>query len=340
MPEHRSNGSGRFGVSDVGVVAIGRNEGERLQRCIRSLPAQLGAVVYVDSGSTDGSVEFAREHGAEVVALDMSVPFTAARARNAGVERLRQVRPELALVQFVDGDCELDELWIPAALESLAAHPKVAVVCGRRREIAPRDTLYNQLCDMEWDTPIGDAEACGGDALMRLAALAEVGGYDGSMIAGEEPELCLRLRRAGHRVLRIDHEMTRHDAQMTRLSQWWTRNVRAGHAYAEGYHRYGGDSERYNERAVLSNIAWGIGLPTTSLFLALPTLGTSLWLLGLFGVLYKRVYAHRLAHGDSASDAALCARYTALGKFPQAQGWLQFHYRRLTGQQNTLIEYK
>ncbi len=322
------------------MIAIGRNEGERLKRCMRSLPADLGLVVYVDSGSTDGSVQFAQEHGAEVVGLDMSRPFSAARARNAGVERLRQRRPELELVQFIDGDCELDPGWLDSGLRELEADAATAVVCGRRRELSPRQTPYNQLCDMEWDTPIGEASACGGDALMRLAALREVGGYDETLIAGEEPELCLRLRRAGHRIQRIDHEMTRHDAQITRFSQWWLRNVRAGHAYAEGYHRHGDGPEHFNERAVRSNVAWGLAVPAASLALSGPTLGGSLLLFGLYGVLYRRVLADCKARGAAASDAALYARYTTLGKIAQAQGFLQFHHRRLTRGDRKLIEYK
>lgn len=339
-PTQPSSADGTHTPADVGVVAIGRNEGERLKRCIASLPSTIGLCVYVDSGSTDGSVEFAREQGAEVVELDMSIPFTAARARNAGVARLRQVRPELSMVQFVDGDCELDAGWIGAAARVLDGDPTTAVVCGRRRELDPHASEYNQLCDMEWNTPIGEAEACGGDALVRLSALEQVGGYDETLIAGEEPEMCLRLRRAGHRIQRIDHEMTRHDAHMTSFSQWWLRNVRAGHAYAEGHHRHGAGQERYNARAVRSNVAWGLALPLASVGLSGPTLGASLALLGLYRVLYKRVLADRIARGDSPEDAALYARYTTLGKLPQAQGFLQYHHRRLTGGDRKLIEYK
>jgi GT2 family glycosyltransferase len=338
--DHPSDAARHQTPAGVGVVAIGRNEGERLRRCIGSLPADIGVVVYVDSGSTDGSVEFAREHGAEVVELDMSRPFTAARARNAGVERLQCVRPDVPWVQFIDGDCELADGWLDAALEVLATDPGVAVVCGRRRELSPHETPYNQLCDMEWDTPVGEAEACGGDALVRLAALHEVGGYDETLIAGEEPEMCLRLRRAGYHIQRIDHEMTRHDAHMTRFSQWWLRNVRAGHAYAEGYHRHGRGPEAYNARAVRSNVAWGLALPVLSLGLSAPTFGGSFALLGLYRVLYRRVLRDRIARGDSPRQAALYARFTTLGKIPQAQGFLQFHHRRLTDGERKLIEYK
>src|SRR3990170_3982962 len=94
-------------TSRLGIVAIGRNEGERLRACLRSVVGDNRVVVYVDSGSTDGSVEMARSMGAEVVELDLATPFTAARARNEGFHRLEQLNPNVAFVQFVDGDCEV-----------------------------------------------------------------------------------------------------------------------------------------------------------------------------------------------------------------------------------------
>src|SRR5207248_7579001 len=123
--------------------------------------------------------------------------------------------------------------WLERAEQELKVRPEVAVVCGRRRERFPEGSVYNRLCDMEWDTPVGEAESCGGDAMMRVKAVRATGGYRAALIAGEEPELCLRLREAGWKVLRLDAEMTLHDAAMTRFGQWWKRAVRAGHAFAE-----------------------------------------------------------------------------------------------------------
>ncbi len=221
-------------ASGIGVVVIGRNEGQRLEHCLRSLLKGTDKVMYVDSGSTDGSLHLARSLGVEVLALDLGTPFTAARARNEGFFALQRRLPSMQLVQFVDGDCEVDSGWLPAAQAFLDDHPDVAVVCGRRRERFPQRSVYNLLCDLEWDTPIGEAKACGGDALMRVDAFAAVGGFRPELIAGEEPELCVRLRAKGWKVWRLDAEMTLHDAAMTRFSQWWRRSLRAGHAYAEG----------------------------------------------------------------------------------------------------------
>lgn len=191
-------------MSQIGVVAIGRNEGERLRRCLNSVADRGLVLVYVDSGSGDGSIELARGLGVEVVELDLSRPFSAARARNEGLERLLEVAPSVQYVQFVDGDCEIVDGWVDRARRELDERPEAAVVCGRRRERYPEQSVYNHLADLEWDTPIGEAKACGGDALMRVAALRQAGAYNPELIAGEEPELCVRLRQKGWRIFRVD----------------------------------------------------------------------------------------------------------------------------------------
>jgi hypothetical protein len=112
---------------------------------------------YVDSQSTNNSVKNARAASAKVVALDMSIPFSVARARNAGLEHLKAGHTDVRFVQFIDGDCELDAGWLRTALSMIEEHDHVASVCGRRRERSPESSLYNLVCDLEWDTPIGEA---------------------------------------------------------------------------------------------------------------------------------------------------------------------------------------
>ncbi len=315
----------------IDAVVIGRNEGARLIACLDSLSGQVRRIVYVDSGSSDGSVAAARARGAEVVELDLARPFTAARARNAGLTRLGAAKGEDALVQMVDGDCSLDPDWLRRAARFLQENPRVAVVCGRRRERHPDASLYNRLCDIEWDTPPGEALACGGDALMRRAALDAVGGYRETLIAGEEPELCLRLRREGWAVWRLEAEMTLHDAQMTRFSQWWRRSRRAGHAFAEGAYLHGAAPERHWVRETRRALLWGAVLP---LFLLafLPLFPTGAALVALVYLLQALRLARR--------DGILRAGFSLLGKLAEAQGVLEFHLNRLAGRNRGLIEYK
>ena len=317
------------GAGEIGAVAIGRNEGARLVRCLAALIPATDRVVYVDSGSTDGSVAAARAAGAEVVELDVSLPFTAARARNAGLDRLRAGGMP-RFVQFIDGDCEIREGWIPAARAFLDAHMDVAVVCGRRRERHPEATIWNRLIDREWDTPVGEAKACGGDSLMRSEALEAVGGFDPTLIAGEEPELCVRLRAAGWRVFRLDAEMTLHDAGMTRPGQWWRRTARAGHAAAEGMAMHGAPPERHGVDKTRRALLWGAALPAAALLPAF------FWPWSLLLLLAYPAQIARLAR----REGGLRATFLTLGKIPEAQGAIGYGLGRLTGRRGRIIEYK
>jgi GT2 family glycosyltransferase len=328
-------------LHSTGAVAIGRNEGERLARCLASLQPLTPRLVYVDSGSRDNSLQLARSYGAEIVQLDSSQGFTAGRARNAGLRRLRELHPHLEYVQFVDGDCEVVAGWLEAAHRALAEDPRVAVVCGRRRERYPERSLYNRLCDMEWNTPVGIARSCGGDALMRIEALAEVGGFDARVIAGEEPEMCVRLRHRGWIIRRLDHEMTLHDAAMTRLGQWMKRHQRAGHAFAQGVALHGGAPERHGVRASLSIWFWALIWPVFAVALVA--------LVGPIGFLALLVYpfqamkiaaGRRARFGDPWAHCLLYGFACVLCKWPQWTGQLRFGFDQLRGRRAEIIEYK
>jgi GT2 family glycosyltransferase len=337
-------------MNPPGIVIIGRNEGERLRRCLDSVLG-CGAVVYVDSGSTDDSVAMARSKGVEVVELDLSRPFTAARARNEGFARLEAIDPGVRLVQFVDGDCEVAAGWLDQAVRVLEAHPELGVVCGRRRERFPDRTAYNRLADIEWDTPIGEAKYCGGDAMIRADAFRQVGAYDPALIAGEDPDLCVRLRRAGWSILRIDAEMTRHDIAMTRFGQWWRRSVRAGYAYAEGAARHGASPERHWVHELRHVAIWGIALPLAVVGLAVvglvgPTGGRgaapvlAAALAAAYPLKVARIALRRQRAGLRRGDAWLYGAACVLGHFAHAVGATRYWSGRVLGQSRTLIEYK
>ena len=330
----------RLPLTGIGIVVIGRNEGDRLRRCLLSLVGRGLLVVYVDSGSTDGSVALARALGAEVVDLDLSIPFTAARARNAGVERLLQIDPNARFVQFVDGDCEIIDGWLERAVEELESRPDVAVVCGRLRERFPERSVYNRLADIEWDTPIGETKACGGIALMQVAPFRQAGGFDPAIVAGEEGELCLRLRRRGWKVVHLGAEMALHDMAMTRFVQWWRRALRSGHAYAEGCARHGRSPDRHCVPEARSIAFWGGFVPLLAAAAAWPTRGASLVLLAVYLLLTRQISRGARARGLSPRNAQLYARFCVLAKFPQALGMTRYWLGRLVGIGSRRVERK
>lgn len=328
-------------MNSVAAVVIGRNEGNRLKKCLLSVLGKVKTVIYVDSGSNDGSVELAADLGANVVELDLSIPFTAARARNAGFEYLQQIEPSVKFVQFVDGDCLIVEGWLEQAAEVFNEQPEVVAVCGRRREEFPHKSVYNRLCDIEWDTPVGKTKSCGGDAMMQVTALKQVGGFNPTLIAGEEPELCVRLRQAGGKIMRIDADMTLHDAQIMHFKQWWKRSVRNGHAYAEGAWLHGKPPEKHWVKESRRIWVWGLIFPLMTV-IASCFFGkiSIIFLIAAYSILFSRVYKYAKKREISDSDALFYGLFCVLDKFPQLIGQFQFHLSRLSGKKSTIVEYK
>lgn len=327
-------------MNDLGIVAIGRNEGDRLHRCLASVVGRGRKVVYVDSNSTDGSPELARSLGAEVVVLDASRPICVPRARNEGFERLCELNPDLRFVQFIDGDCEVVDGWIERGHQILEKRPDVALVTGRRRERFPEQTIYNRLADLDWDTPVGEIDTSHGDIMIRVDAFRQIGGFDPEVFVAEDFELCIRLREKGWILLRIDAEMTLHDMAMTQFRQWWRRCIRTGYGYAEGMRMHGKPPERFFVRDVRSILLWGALLPFLIVVLAWPTRGASFSLLSGYLFLYWRIWRYGVHREWSASTARLFSIFCVLAKFPMLIGLIFYWVSRITRGPKPLIEYK
>jgi GT2 family glycosyltransferase len=325
----------------IGVVLIGRNEGQRLVRALDSVIGGGSPVVYVDSGSTDDSCDAARTRGAIVEDLDMSRPFTAARARNAGFERLLREHPSTELVLFIDGDCEVLPGFVDAAVGELDADPELVAVCGWRRERYPDRTIYNQLCDVEWRWgALGTISCFGGDVLVRAAAVRAIGGYDAGIIAGEDEEIGIRLRQHGGRLLRIDVDSTLHDADMRSIKQWWQRAKRCGHAYAQVSEMHGAPPERKFVDQRRRSILWGAVAPGAALALTLPTLGLSWIAFGRYPVVAAKVARTARARGFSWRESVAWGLSCAFSPFPEAFGVAKFHLDRMRNKRPQIIEYK
>jgi glycosyltransferase involved in cell wall biosynthesis len=321
--------------NNIGVVIIGRNEGQRLVNCLNSVNPKTNVVVYVDSNSSDNSVENASNAGADVINLDMSKPFSAARARNTGWKVLLQHYPAIEYIQFIDGDCELKPEWLKNAFEFLSQNESYAIACGRRRERYPGATLYNQFCDDEWDTPIGEALACGGDALIRKKCLIEVNGYKDFFIAGEEPEMCYRLRQNNWKICRLDREMTLHDANITRFSQWWKRANRSGFAFALSAKEHGRGKEKFGVRRAIRPLIW-TGLLVSILLLSIMN-PLVLFALLLFPLQIIKMF---LKQKDKSLYGFKSCAFLMISKLPEALGVLELMMKTFKKQDYTIIEYK
>ena len=319
----------------VGFVVIGRNEGERLEQSLRTLRAVSDQVVYVDSGSTDGSVHLACDLGAIAIELDDSAPHTAARGRNAGFREARERFPACEYVQFIDGDCILEPGWLESATDFLDSNLKAAVACGRRIEAHPDESFYNRLIDEEWNTPIGRSDYSGGDALVRVSAFEQIGGFRPELKAGEEPEMTTRLRAAGWEIWRIDAPMTVHDARIHRFGQWWTRSVRGGYGYAEVWSTTGQLPRRVFDAQLRRAFFWTLGLPLVVMVVAL-IVREPLLLLALpaiYGAQILRIAVRRGLSFRSVQSAAMIL----LAKLPESIGALSYF---LGQKSNRLADYK
>jgi len=326
---------------NVAIVAIGRNEGERLKSCLRSVANRARTVVYVDSGSVDGSPQYAASMNCHVVELDPSQPFSAARARNEGFACLMEHAPDVPFVQFVDGDCDLVEGWLEHGVSALTERPDVGIVCGHVRELYPEATVYNKLCDLGWLQTPGEVLSSGGRFMIRAEVFRAVGGFRPEIIAAEDDEFCVRVRRYGCKILYLDAEMARHDIAMTRFGEWWRRTKRTGHAFAQVAALYGRSEERYFVRDCRRIWIWGLILPVLAICLAPFTYGFSLLVLFFaYALQFARIYTRGRKRGWQTGDALIYSLFSVLFRFPALLGLLEYHWRHLRGHAFTIIEYK
>lgn len=330
-------------AKDMAAVVIGRNEGKHLTSSLSSVRAAGLPLVYVDSGSSDGSASLARKLGVPTLDLDRTRPFSAGRARNEGLKEAAHRWPDIRYVLFLDGDSELEPAFPAGARRMMEDNPDCAIVTGHLSERAPDASVYNRLCAMEWKSPAGKIEdfgALGGIMAARISAVRSVGGFNEQVIAGEDSELGRRLALAGHCVVKIDAPMATHDARMLRFSEWWKRSVRAGHSFAQRYFLAGQTSLRDCRRELKSAILWGFLFPLVILGLLWPTRGLSLLLLiAGYALLAWRVYRYYMSSGASRSDAILATRFMLYSKFANFLGVLTFCLNWLRGSFH-IIEYK
>ena len=329
---------------DIGIVVIGRNEGERLRHCLESVCSSGNHVVYVDSGSTDKSVLIAKDMNVDVLELDCLKPFSAARARNEGFEQLSKQYPLIQYIQFIDGDCTLEPLWLEAGVKELFLNKNCAAVVGHLRELHPDQSIYNRLCSLEWKlAPVGDltkSGGLGGISMMRVSIFQQLGGFNPKVIAGEEPELAGRMARKGFQITKVDHAMAKHDAEMHRFSQWWKRTVRSGHAISQRVYINASTTLSDGVRERNSVWWWGGILPLFCLILVTLTNGFSLlMLLVAYLILGVRVYLYYRKRDDNHSDALLYSFFIVLAKIPECIGTLKFNIHKSRNRYE-IIEYK
>ena len=326
----------------VSVVIIGRNEGQRLANCINSIKNTTHQdaleLIYVDSNSHDGSPELAESLGAKVLRVKPERPC-AAIGRNAGWRVAAA-----PYILFLDGDTVLHPDFLQHALEAMADET-VAVVWGHRREMYPEHSLYNRVLDLDWIYPAGISEFCGGDALMRRSILEQVNGFSENLIAGEEPELCQRIRALNKVILHIDQPMTSHDLAITRFSAYWKRALRAGHAYAEVSQRMKKTEfplwqDECRRNALRATVLIGLLFGTILFSIITGNVLAIISLLFAYGLLIVRSAYKSRWKDKQLATLLLYGIHSHFQQIPIACGQLSYWYHRFRNKQQGLIEYK
>lgn len=321
----------------IGVVIIGRNEGQRLISCLESVLSQRVPVVYVDSESSDDSVLEARKRNVHTIELDSSIPLSAARARNEGFFELIKQNSDIEFVHFIDGDCELHSQWLSSVRNAFEQYETAQVIFGRLREKNRSQSVFMTLCDIDWYKPPGLVTSCGGIATYRRSIFEQLNGFNSELVSGEEPEFCSRITATGGTVRCIDSEMGTHDAAMTKFSQWWTRTTKVGFGYRSGSD-WGGWKKQYR-----STLIWGFILPTAILTVSVIFSAKLLWLFLIYPLQILKIFLSKNDIGtQSKVDRFWYAFFCVLGKFAEVQG-LAKHFlneKFANHRENKLIEYK
>jgi len=181
----------------LSVVVPVRNDAVRLGRCLASLGTGSSipdAIVVADNGSSDNSSEVARTSGARVLSLP---GLKVSALRNAAA---RETNTEL--LAFVDADHELAAGWTAAAVDVMRDE---AVGAAGARYLSPADgTWVQHMYGLLRGRTIGtrDTDWLGsGNMVVRRNAFDSIGGFDASLEACEDVDLCRRLRAAGFRII-------------------------------------------------------------------------------------------------------------------------------------------
>jgi glycosyltransferase involved in cell wall biosynthesis len=230
-------------MPELAVVLISKNQAWNIGRLIESIILRTACVpsremVLVDSASTDDTVATASMYAINVLRLRPDQPLSPAAGRYVGYKHT-----SAPLVLFLDGDMELCAGWLERALKVLRSQPDVAVVTGLTVDVWPATKAADSAeaePSLEYSTGLTEVPYIAGAGLYRRQALEHVGSFNPYLYSDEEPELCIRIRQAGYRIVQLDtpiayHYSTPSEALSTLVNRW-RRNLYLGAGQCLRYH--------------------------------------------------------------------------------------------------------
>jgi len=229
----------------ISVVIIGLNISEKVVNCIKSVKESKYPnleIIYVDGGSSDGSVEKVKKLGYVKVIESNHENQTGGRQRNIGWRSSKS-----DLIQFLDGDVLMDPNWINHAFKKI--NDRFIAVCGYRKERYPNKNWYNLINDIDWEKNIGETHHFGAEVLIKKSVLDDVGGYDDELISGQNGDISFRIKEKGYHILRIDKIMSYHNIKKNNFRKYFWRNFRHGYGHIQVAIRH----YKKNGRRLLNN---------------------------------------------------------------------------------------
>lgn len=330
----------------TGIVIIGRNEAHHLEWSLRSVLHEGLPCVYADCLSRDASLPIARKLKIPVVMVSGEM-LTAAKARNTGFNCLTAQFPSLEYIQFLDGDCQLKANWIATAVKILDENPRLAAISGILEERYPHAGLFHRLAAIEWHLAFQAPHRCGGVTLFRASALRDADGFNDVIRAGEEPELCHRLRQRGWEFKKVELPMATHDLGHASWRTWCRRQMRNGGGALQVYRLHAHEPQPLLRSYLFSIALWTLAGPLTALIATVAAglavgfaAGLIVLMAACLGYVWQawRIRAYVRRHG--IGNSALVYSCMALaGKFPELLGVLFYTFEeRFKGKPSLLSQ--
>jgi len=217
-------------VPCVSIIIIGKNEESNLGNCFRSVlemdyPADRFEVIYVDTGSTDRSLEIARKSNVRAVEEHAQFP-SPGLARNRGIQEA-----QYDIIHFIDGDMTIDSGYLRKAVSFLDTD-RIACVIGNVSERRSDRSFLARVLNYPWSIRrSGFVEAPGAGGTFLKGVLQMINGYNPLILKGQETELGYRIRQKGYRIYKIEHTMGVHHYGINNLCDLAKRSYLMGISY-------------------------------------------------------------------------------------------------------------